>query len=76
MSLENEHLEKLRVARAQTVEGRRDIAARLAEDYEEGLTEELREWFVKVQATIEAIDHAILDEEKLAHGTDIPIPPG
>jgi hypothetical protein len=31
---------------------------------------------VEIQATIEAIDRAILDEEKLAHGTDIPIPPG
>jgi hypothetical protein len=76
MSLKNEYLEKLRVARAQTVAGRREIAARLAEDYEEGQTEEFREWFVEIQATIEAIDRAILDEEKLAHGTDIPIPPG
>jgi hypothetical protein len=76
MPLENEHLEKLRGARTQTVGGRREIAARLAEAYEEGQTEELREWFVEIQATIEAIDRAILDEEKLAHRTDIPIPPG
>jgi hypothetical protein len=76
MPLENEHLEKLRGARTQTVGGRREIAARLAEAYEEGETEELREWFVEIQATIEAIDRAILDEEKLAHRTDIPIPPG
>ncbi len=40
---ENEHFEKLRIARAQTVEGRRNIAARLASAYEEGEPEELRE---------------------------------
>lgn len=76
MPLGNEHLEQLRLARERAVEGRREMATHLAGDYEEGQTEEWREWFMEIQATIEAIDRAILDEEKLGHGTDISIPPG
>jgi hypothetical protein len=76
MSVENEHLDKLRAARAQAVKGRREVTARLAEENEEGQMEELREWFVELQATLEAIDRAIVDEQELAQGTDVPIPPG
>ncbi|HUN96170.1 MAG TPA: hypothetical protein VMU69_08025 [Bradyrhizobium sp.] len=76
MSAGKEHLERLRAARIQTVEGRRKVAARLAEDYQEGHAEELRELFVELQTTIEAIDRAIEDEQRQAKQADGQAPAG
>jgi hypothetical protein len=76
MTAGNEHLETLRAARMRTVEGRREVGVGLTGDYEAGHTEDLRRLFVELQSTVEAIDRAILDEERLAQGTDVQIPPG
>jgi len=48
------------------VEQRRDIADALAQAYERGETERMREAFINIQKTIEAIERAIQHEKMLA----------
>jgi hypothetical protein len=60
-----DQIEKLRAARDQQVEARRQLAEALAEPYKKGHTEDMRTAFIDVQATIEAIDRAIADEQHL-----------
>jgi hypothetical protein len=63
MIQENEHIRTLIAARAREIEQRRNAAKTLAQQYVRGNTEYLRENFVKIQDTIEAINRAIADEE-------------
>ena len=66
MTQENEHIRKLIAARAREVEQRRNVAGVLAQAYERGETERMREVFINLQNTIEAIDRAIQDEKGLS----------
>jgi hypothetical protein len=63
MTQENEHIRTLIAARGREIEQRRNAAKTLAQQYIRGDTEYLRENFVKIQDTIEAINRAIADEE-------------
>jgi hypothetical protein len=65
MVQENEHIRKLIEARARQVEQRRTIAEALAQPYERGETEGVRQAFIIIQSTIEAIERAIDHEEGL-----------
>ena len=62
--MSEEHNENLNKARVQLIEQRREFARVLAGPYDRGKTEQARETFVDLQATIEAIDRAIEDEER------------
>jgi hypothetical protein len=66
MAQENQHIQKLIAARDREVEQRRNVAEALAKAYERGETERMREVFINLQNTIEAIERAIQHEEKLA----------
>jgi hypothetical protein len=63
---ENEHVLALVSARAKAVAERRRVAEALTADHKRGHTEETLETFVKLQDTIEAIDRALADEERMA----------
>jgi hypothetical protein len=65
MAQENEHIRKLIEARDRQVEQRRAIADALAQPYERGETEGVRQAFIIIQTTIEAIERAIDHEEGL-----------
>jgi hypothetical protein len=62
MSKPNEHVVKLRAALVEQVKARRELAEALAAPYNRGHTENMRDAFVKVQATIEAIERAMKHE--------------
>ena len=66
LTQENEHIRKLIAARDREVEQRRNIADALAQAYERGETERMREAFINIQKTIEAIERAIQHEKMLA----------
>jgi hypothetical protein len=51
-----EHAKQLLAARDRLVADRRDLVTALAGPYKRGHTENMRECFITVQATIEAID--------------------
>jgi hypothetical protein len=63
MTQENDHIQTLIAARGREIEQRPNAAKTLAQQYVRGDTEYLRENFVKIQETIEAINRAIADEE-------------
>ena len=63
MAEENEHSKKLIAAREREVGHRRDVVGALAEAYRRDHTEDMREAFISIQNTIEAIDRAIADEK-------------
>ena len=65
MAQGNEHVQALVAARERELEHRRDVAKVLAEKYNRGHTEKW-ELFINIQSTIEAIDRALADEERLA----------
>ena len=65
MAQENEHIRKLIEARHRQVEQRRTIADALAQPYERGETEGVRQAFIIIQSTIEAIERAMEHEEVL-----------
>jgi hypothetical protein len=65
MAQENEHIRKLIEDRDRQVEQRRDLADALAQPYGRGETEEVRQAFIIIQSTIEAIERAIQHEEDL-----------
>jgi hypothetical protein len=65
MAQENEHIRKLIEARDRQVEQRRNLADALAQPYERGETEGVRETFTAIQNAIEAIERAIEHEEDL-----------
>ena len=74
LAQENEHIRKLIAARDREVEQRRNIADALAKAYERGETERMREAFINIQNTIEAIERAIEHEENLEHEQDLAEP--
>jgi hypothetical protein len=77
MAAQNDHLKNLHAARMQAVKGRREVADTLTENFRRGHTEDVRDLFIKLQDTIEAIDRAILDEERMtANAKEPEIPPG
>jgi hypothetical protein len=61
-----EHVQALQAARDQLVKQRRNLVASLAKPFERGGTEGWRVAIVEIQAAIDAIDKAVLDEKKLA----------
>jgi hypothetical protein len=63
MEMAKEHSNQLSAARDRLVADRRDLATALAGPYKRGHTENMRECFITVQATIEAIDRAVRDEQ-------------
>jgi len=63
MAEENEYIRTLIAARVRELGHRREAAKALAKDYARGDTEYMRETFVKIQETIEAIERAIAHEE-------------
>jgi hypothetical protein len=67
MAQDNEHIRKLIAARDREVEQRRNVADALAQAYERGETERMREVFINLQNTIEAIERAIQHEKGLSH---------
>jgi hypothetical protein len=71
MEMAKEHAKQLSAARDRLVADRRDLATALAGPYKRGHTENMRECFITVQATIEAIDRAVRDEQS-ATFTSIP----
>jgi hypothetical protein len=70
MAGDNEHIQKLTTARDITVKARREVADALTQPYKRGQTENVRDMFVKLQSTIEAIDRALIHEQKIAQGGD------
>ncbi len=66
MAANNDHVAVLRTALEQQIKARRDLATALGQPYKGGHTEKVREGFVQVQATIEAIERALVHEEKMA----------
>jgi hypothetical protein len=76
MALKNEHIQQLAAARAAAITQRRQVAAALAESYKRGHTENMRDLFVKLQDSIEAIDRAIADESRLAAENNQEATPG
>jgi len=62
-TMNDEHIDSLRQARALLIEQRRAFVRVLAGPYDRGKTEQAREGFIETQAAIEAMDRAIEDEE-------------
>ena len=71
---ENEHIRKLIAARDREVQQRRNTADALAQAYGRGETERMREAFINIQNTIEAIERAIEHEEDLEREQDLAEP--
>ena len=57
------HVEDLQNLRAQSVQQRRQLVRDLATPGERGGAQDVRELFLKLQSTIEAIDRALQDEQ-------------
>jgi hypothetical protein len=72
--METEHVSALRRFRGLTVEHRRKIVVDMTTPKERGGAQDLREMFLKLQITIEAIDRALGDE--LALSASSPSQPG
>ena len=72
---DNEYVQKLIAARDREVAHRRDIAERLAEKYNRGDTENMREAFIKIQDAIEAIERAIWHERYIVGQKSEPFSP-
>jgi len=62
----NEYITKLITAREIAVTQRRNAANSLSRPYERGQAEDMKQAFVAVQETIEAIDRALADERHIA----------
>ena len=75
MAHDSEHVKELTDARDRVVAERRQIANGLAQEYKHGHSVEMRERFISIQSTIEAIDRAIADERRIATG-DNSVPSG
>jgi hypothetical protein len=60
------HVEVLQKAREQMVKARRDLADGLSKPYDGRTTPGFRSGFIEIQTTIEQIDKAIADEQKIA----------
>lgn len=62
----NPHVDELQRARDKELAQRREVAKALAQQYEGGRAEEMRDDFIKIQATIEAIERALAHEEYIS----------
>ena len=67
MAEEIGHIRTLIAARVRELEHRRNTGKELAKNYTRGHTENMREAFVEIQDTIEAIERAISHEEYVAN---------
>jgi hypothetical protein len=65
MTKDSEETTNLQNARNGLLQERRQLANELTKPYQRGATESLRERFIVVQSTIEAIDRAVKDEKQL-----------
>ena len=72
MAHDSEHLKKLTDARDRVVAERRQISDALAQEYKHGHSVEMRERFISIQSTIEAIDRATAGEKRIASGDNVP----
>jgi DNA-binding SARP family transcriptional activator len=61
-----DYVETVKEARNRLVADRRSVLKQLAKPYERGATERAREALVAIQAAVEALDRALVDEEALA----------
>jgi hypothetical protein len=68
MAEQSEHLANLKAARGKEVAQRREVAQALAGEHRRGDIEGMRELFINLQRSIEAIDRAIADESVPAKG--------
>ena len=59
----DEHIQALEKLRTLTVEHRRKLVRDMANPQERGGAQDVRETFIKVQVTLEAIDRALKDEQ-------------
>jgi hypothetical protein len=75
MAQDNEYVEKLIAARDREVAHRRDVAKLLAGKYNRGDTENTREYFIKIQEAIEAIERAVWHERYIADPKSEPFSP-
>jgi hypothetical protein len=66
MDRDNQHIEKLIAAREVVVTQRRNAVDVLSRPYERGNAQDMKQAFMAVQATIEAIDRALADERQIA----------
>ena len=57
------HVDDLRELRSLTVQRRRQVVRDMAQPNERDSGQDLRDLFLKLQTTIEAIDRALADEE-------------
>lgn len=62
----NEYLSRLVGARMRAVDVRRETATALADSFQRGRTEPMREQFINLQNLIEALDRAIVDEYRIS----------
>jgi hypothetical protein len=60
------HIDELQSLRAKSVDHRRRLVAELGLPDDRGGAQDLREMFLKLQITIEAIDRALADERATA----------
>jgi hypothetical protein len=61
--MSSEHVLALNKLRQLTVDQRRQLVNDLANPHERGGAQDLREQFIRVQMTLEAIDRALKDEQ-------------
>ncbi len=66
--MSNSHIEALNKLREVMVAQRRQVVVDLATPSERGGAQDLREQFIRVQATLESIDRALHDEAALDKG--------
>jgi hypothetical protein len=60
------HIDDLQALRMLAIQQRRQLVKDLAKPDERGGAQDLREMFLKLQTTIEAIDRALIDEQASA----------
>jgi hypothetical protein len=63
---ENEHVKQLSAARGRLIADRRSAAIAIADESRRGLNGDSCDALILIQTTLEAIDRALADEEKLA----------
>ena len=75
MAQDNEYIQKLVAARDSRLLTGATSRERLAEKYNRGDTENMREAFIKIQDTIEAIERAVWHERYIAGQKSEPFSP-
>jgi hypothetical protein len=67
------HIDDLRALRSLSVQKRRQLVRELAHPDDRGSAQDVRDLFLKLQTTIEAIDRALADERADAAGQPWPL---